>query len=299
MVKIKKLIYWLIGLLGIVLFLVGLIFYDYYSRGIFSPDKNLKVIICDVGQGDAILIRTSAGQDILIDGGPDDSVLTCLGKYLPFSDREIEMMILTHPHADHLVGLVSVLKNYSVDEVLIAGVQSSDSIYQDFLNLVKEKEIKTVIVLSGKIFSFSDGSRLEILYPISDLTDKTVKDLNDSSIVSKLTYGQSSFLFTGDLGGESEADLLKTNQNLQAEVLKVGHHGSSYSLSELFIQAVKPRLAVISVSLNNSFHHPSSRIVRRLARFGVEVLRTDLAGDIELVSDGEKIKVKYAGEKIE
>lgn len=252
--------------------------------------KKIEVVFCDVGQGDAMLIKTFTGQDVLIDGGPGDAVLSCLGNHLPFYDRSLDLVILTHPHQDHLGGLVAVLDKYSVNSIIASGLDIAvgNATGKELGQKIKEKNIKTTSAVAGQVVDFGQGIKMEILFPLSKKNDSK-KDLNDISIVSRLVYKDNEFLFMGDAGIETEEVILLSNKNVSSDVLKVGHHGSFYSSSENFLQAVLPKVAVISVGENNKFGHPSNLVVKRLERRGVRIFRTDQDGDIVLISDGVKI----------
>ncbi|MFA6534569.1 MAG: ComEC/Rec2 family competence protein [Patescibacteria group bacterium] len=284
--KLKKLVKFLAGVLAVLAILAFFSFkYSYNGRG-------LRVTVCDVGQGDAILVQTPGNQDILIDGGPDNLVLDCLGRHLAFNDRQLDLVILTHPHADHVVGLAAVLSRYEVKEVLMTGVLFPEPAYQEFLRLIAEKQIKVTYGLAGQNLSFGSDVSLEIIYPLVDLKGKKVENINNSSIVGRLRYQETSFLLTGDLEGDGELALLATPQDLKSTVLKVGHHGSSYSTGVEFLKSVKPELAAISVGQGNKFGHPSLRVVNRLIRAGAAVRRTDQEGEVTMVSDGERVVVR-------
>lgn len=259
---------------------------------IYNQPRNLEVDFLDVGQGDAILIKTQAGQNILIDGGPDKTVVKRLGENLPWWDKQIDLMVLTHPHDDHVTGLIEVLKRYKVKRILYTGATHTAPNYLTWLKIVRDRKVPLTIVDKAQTVALGPAVKLEILYPEQSLLNKTLGDLNDSSIVAQLVYGQSKFLLTGDAGLTVEKELLASGANLPAEILKVGHHGSEYSTSQEFLDEVKPRLAVISVGENNDFGHPNLRIIKRLERSGARILRTDEAGTVRLKSDGIKIWLK-------
>jgi len=263
----------------------------------------LKVIFFDVGQGDAIFIETPQQRQILIDGGEGNVILEKLNECLDPSDREIDLIILTHPHSDHVSGLVEVLRNYQVNEVWLTGVIHNSNVYLEFLNLIKEKEIPTKIVWScgndiieecSDIVEIEDNLNFKVLYPLKNLIQQKVDNLNNSSIVLKLDYFNSSILFTGDAELEAEADMLANFEltDFEADILKIGHHGSSDASSQEFISAVGSDYTVISVGANNSFDHPALRTIRRLERLGVEILRTDERGDIKFIINEDEIKLK-------
>jgi competence protein ComEC len=275
----KKLIKILAGLLVILSLITAVVW-----RAV--EDDNLKVYFFDVGQGDAILIRTPSRQNIIIDGGPDNALVTKLGKSLPFYDQTVDLMILTHPHDDHLVGLIQVLEKYKVKQILYTGVLQPTDNYLAWLKVIKDKGINLKIARFGQKFVF-DQVELQIIYPVDDLTNQPMENLNNSSIVSRLVYVQTDFLFTGDLEEAGEKEILKSSaEQLKARVIKIGHHGSDTSSGEEFLRAVEPDYAVISVGADNNFGHPSRRIIKRLERLGIEILRTDDSGDIVFVTGG-------------
>ncbi len=276
----KKILGSLAGAIALIIILLGL------SIGEAGNSAELKIDILDVGQGDAILIRTPYEQNILIDGGPDNSVLEGLGESLPFYDKEIDLMILTHPHSDHVVGLVEVLKRYDVDKVIYTGVTHTTDDYLAFLKAVKEEGSEIKIIEGPQEITLGNGLELEILYPLRSFKDKKVPNLNNTSIVARLVYKDRSFLFTGDAEEELEKELIESGQDLKADVLKAGHHGSKTSSSEAFLKVVDPELAVVSVGEDNSFGHPSELTLRRMERLGINILRTDLLGTITIESDG-------------
>lgn len=270
--KNKKIVYSLILILFIIsLILAGIIWY--------GQNQELKVIFLDVGQGDAIIISQGSNQ-ILIDGGPGGQrLMEKLGKYIPFWDREIEIVIATHPDQDHIEGLMDVMKNYKVDSLIETSAQSESQLYKNYEELIQTKNIQKVDVLAGVKIKLADAE-LSIVHPQS-APSEIVKDTNQYSIVSKLTFGHNSFLFTGDLPSEEEAKLIQNNADLSAKVLKVGHHGSKYSTSNEFLEAVRPTDAIISVGKNNRYGHPAPEAMERIKNHKINIFRTDESGDIE------------------
>ena len=287
-IKGGKKLYKIFLIFGIAVLLAGIVWFWLF----YSAAKNLEVDFLDVGQGDAILIKAPGGQNILIDGGPDKVILKRLAENLAWWDKTIDLMILTHPHDDHVAGLIEVLKRYQVEKILYTGVTHNAPNYLAWLKLVREKKVQMLIIDKPQIIKLGAESQLEILYPDQSLLAKAVSDLNQSSIVMMLAYGKNKFLLTGDAGEEVERKLIDSGTNLSAEVLKVGHHGSQSSTSEEFLNQVKPNLAVISVGKDNDFGHPNLRIVKRLERAGAKIYRTDENGTVRIESDGEKIRVK-------
>ncbi|MFH0891204.1 MAG: ComEC/Rec2 family competence protein [Candidatus Falkowbacteria bacterium] len=255
-----------------------------------SAGGYLEVDFLDVGQGDAILIKTPAGQNVLIDGGPDIAVTRDLSRNLPWWDRTIDLMILTHPHDDHVNGLNDVLRRYAVKKILYTGVSHDSPGYLNWLRLVREEKASLLIADRPQTVRLGDNCYMEILYPLESVLGRRVENLNNSSIVAKLVYGDTEFLFMGDAESEVEKGLLEKNVDLSADILKAGHHGSDTSSSEEFLAAILPEIAVIQVGENNNFGHPSRRILKRLERIRTQVYRTDLEGTIRLISDGDMIK---------
>ncbi|MCX6779077.1 MAG: ComEC/Rec2 family competence protein [Candidatus Magasanikbacteria bacterium] len=282
------------GLVGVLFLLVFLSGCTQVSPNVMNeeaqpvPKSNLRVIFLDVGQGDSSLIITPENKTILVDGGPDDKVLSELGKFLPLKQKKIDVMILTHPHADHLDGLVDVLKRYEVGEVYYTGVLHTTGAFLEWLKIIRDKNIKMNIVKENGAVEIG-GVQLNFLFPLKDLSETKFTNLNNSSIVFKLVYDQTSFLFTGDAEVVVEKELLAGGVDLKADVLKVGHHGSNSSTSEEFLKKVAPESAIISVGKDNDFGHPHLRTLRRLERHNSKIFRTDKVGAVEFVSDGEKI----------
>ena len=275
----KKLIKILAGLLIILLLMAAVVW-------LAIRDSQLKVYFFDVGQGDAVLIRTPSRQNVIIDGGPDNVLAAKLGQALPFYDRTVDLMILTHPHDDHLVGLIQVLEKYQVKQILYTGALQPTDNYLKWLQVIKDKGLNLKIARAGQNFVFGQAE-LNIIYPVDDLTNQQMENLNNSSIVSRLAYGQISFLFMGDLEQAGEEEILGlSGVSLNSQVIKIGHHGSETSSGEEFLRAVSPDYAVISVGRDNKFGHPSRRIIKRLQRLGTEILRTDELGDVVFVTGG-------------
>ncbi|MCC6290712.1 MBL fold metallo-hydrolase [Candidatus Nomurabacteria bacterium] len=237
--------------------------------------------VLDVGQGDSIFIEDTAGHQILVDGGPDQSVLAELPKLMSVFDRSIDLLVLTHPHADHLTGLVEILKRYRVSGVLEAGAIYDSAIYDEWHRLLKEKNIPVVVARRGERVILADNSRLEVLAPSVSWQDRGAKNIHDSMVVTRLIVASSSVaLLTGDMESDLEDRLLSDGTNLSAQILKVGHHGSKTSTGGSFLRAVAPKFAVISVARENRYGHPHPQTLGVLQNFGVEILRTDELGTI-------------------
>ncbi|HEY4495541.1 MAG TPA: MBL fold metallo-hydrolase [Patescibacteria group bacterium] len=262
-----------------------------------SPQP-FKIAFLDVGQGDSILIRTREGKNVLIDGGPDKTVLYKLEKYLPWYDRNIDAMILTHPHADHLIGLIETMKRYKVERIISTGVIHTTPEYLEWLNLIKEKKIPAESFKKGDRLLLDNGISLTALSPDKNFIGQRVEDINATSLVFLLQTPKSKALLMGDAEDPIEKELIqnyssvlrssdeRVNKNLlninieDISVLKVGHQGSRNGTSEEFLKIAKPKYAVIFAGLNNRFGHPHLDTLKRLHDSGAKILRTDENGDI-------------------
>jgi beta-lactamase superfamily II metal-dependent hydrolase len=258
----------------------------------YNLAKNLEVDFLDVGQGDAILVKSPFGQSILIDGGADNKVIKELGENLPFWDKQIDLMVLTHPHDDHVTGLIEVMRRYDVKRILYTGVVHDAPNYLAWLEEARDRKIPLILIERPQVINLGESCGLKILYPREDFIGKNIDNLNNSSIVAQIFYGQANFLLMGDAEIEVENNLLTAGANLKSQVLKVGHHGSDTSSSEEFLEAIKPEFAVIEVGKDNDFGHPNLRISKRLERIGAQIFRTDLDGTIKFVSDGQGVDKK-------
>lgn len=258
---------------GVLLCLVFLNFISWAAVLHFSPNY-LKVVFFDVGQGDAIFIETPFKHQILIDGGPDrERIIEKLSEEMPFWDRTIDLIVLTHLEEDHVTGLLQVLKEYEVGNVLWNGLGENE----EWESLLEEEGAE---LLRGSRFSASEVF-FEILSPSSGETENT----NDGSLVLKMDYKNNSFLFTGDISSKKENEVA-----VDIDVLKVAHHGSKYSTSSEFLKKISPRVAIIQVG-KNSYGHPTEEVLTRLDNFGIKTLRNDIAGDVKIVSDGKNLKI--------
>jgi len=246
------------------------------------PNTDFKIYFLNVGQGDSIFIKTPENHQILIDGGPKNYVLAELDKVMPFFDKSLDMVVLTHPHADHVDGLVEVLKRYDVGMILMTGVDYKSPDYEEFLKVAAEKNIKIMIAKNDKDFKFGNVV-FDLLYPSNPFLDANFKNVNNSSIVMKILYGGKKILLTGDMELEEESLLMKTGLDLKADILKVGHHGSKTSSSKKFLNLVNPEIAIIQSGKGNSFGHPHEETLRNLKDTGVnKIYRNDIDGRIEI-----------------
>jgi competence protein ComEC len=253
------------------------------------PDGRLHVSFLDVGQGDAILIQQGTRQ-ILVDGGPDaQTTLNALGKNMPFWDRDIELIVLTHPDADHITGLIEVVKRYNVGKVLSPDLDFTSQAGTAWLNAVEEKGIEQDIATPGQRIDF-DNVTVEVILPKIPPDDPSV----DASGVSlRVSEGNFSFLLTADITAATERELILEGADIQCTVLKVAHHGSAHGTSHEFLSVSDPEIAVISVGKDNKFGHPAPEVMQRLEdKVGKEnMYRTDENGTVEFITDGEKLWV--------
>jgi competence protein ComEC len=254
-----------------------------------SSDK-LMVAFLDIGQGDAIFIQAPGGTQVLIDGGPNNGILKELGRIMPFYDRSLDIIIATHPDLDHIGGLPRVIKNYSVNYILEPGVIRDTAAYQEFRRLSKAEGARLTIARRGQKIEIGQGAVLEILFPDRDVSNI---EANTASIVAKLTYGQTSLLLTGDAPDSIEKYLASLDGlRLDVDVLKVGHHGSNTSTTDMLLGLSSPKYAVISAGRDNRYGHPHQEVLESLERFGAEILRTDTMGTVVLESDGHVFSIK-------
>ncbi len=269
------------------------------------PDGKLHVVFCDVGQGDAAYIRTPSNQDMLIDGGPDDRVLSCLGRHMPFYDRTIDVVLLTHPQKDHLQGLISVVQRYNV-KYFIIGVEGNETAgYKLLVENLKKKNIPIKNLYTGDKF-YLGKVEFDVLWPdkkwVADKVQSskikaqslvgavlglsTDTELNDFSYYLNLKYGTFSTLFTGDGDVHMQPEVMKIGDLPQVTVLKFPHHGSKTAMLPMFLDKLAPELAVISVG-KNSYGHPTKEALNMLLDNSIQYKQTDKEGDIEVVSNGK------------
>jgi len=225
----------------------------YYKQ----PGDKLTVYFLDIGQGDAILIDSPNHSRMLIDGGRNRKVLTELGKILPFSDKRIDVVLATHPDADHIGGLPEVVDRYKIGIFLESGVESDNAVDNELKSKIEEKNIPDLLARRGMVVNFGDGVKLQILFPLSG-QNVSNWETNRASIVARLVYRDQVFMFTGDSPTEIENVLVNLGPDLlDSDVLKVGHHGSATASADEFLRAVRPQIAVVSVGKHNKYHLPA------------------------------------------
>lgn len=289
-VQRRKLHLWQI-LVGIIL-IISFGFWTYYTK---STHGLLKITVFDVGQGDAILIRTPSDLQVLIDGGPDNTIIQKLSQELPFWDRNLDLIVLTHPHADHLSGLLEVAERYKIDQIMITDFEYSSAEFRAWQDFLEKFQENLIYAKAGQKIKLESGLEIEILYPEVEFAEKDIDNPNNTSIVFRVDYGYFSMLFTGDAECEEQEKIL--GQDLDIEVLKVPHQGAKDAACEEFIKSTNPNLAIISVGADNQFGHPHIEHLGLLTefipdQFGQEIFRTDQNGDISIFSDQQNYWIK-------
>lgn len=259
------------------------------------PTPQDKVVFMDVGQGDAILLERGTRQ-VLIDGGPDRKILERLSEEMPFFDRKIEVVMLTHPDTDHLAGLLEVLNKYEIGLVLLPKVADATQLQEEWLNLLLAKNVLYRFAERGQVIEMA-GLTINILNPTREMPVMAGKRLNDYSVATKVYMDEISFLLPGDLEQTRESWLVNNERGgeLAAQVLKAGHHGSKSSTSQQWLDRINPRVAVVSAGKDNRYNHPSPETLERLE--GRVVLRTDQSGSVRFVKEGGRWLVGCGGKE--
>lgn len=265
--------------IGIFVILIGLLT---LREWILRPNGAMHVVFLDTGQGDSTLLTFRNGTRMLIDGGPDWSPLESLGKRLPFFDRRIDILVLSHPNSDHMTSFGEIIRRYDVQTLITAGTPFSSDMYHAILSGALLRSVALTTVEAGDTLHIADAT-LSILWPPSPRPTGMSRDANNDSIYLMLEESGKRILFTGD--GESivEKTLVAAGTDLKADILKIAHHGSKTSSGTGFLLAVNPKTAMISVGKNNPYGHPSPSIIKLLERLSINIRRTDQEGDIEVV----------------
>ena len=283
----KKIVLWITIVFVFANLFVWLVVGDHGTSG------KLQVTFFDVGQGDSAFIVTPKGERILVDGGPDATVLDKLGNAMPFWDRDIDTIILSHPERDHVTGLFYVLRNYNVHQVVWSELDSGTAECKEWEDLVKQEHAQVVKADEGTKLELDNdpADYIEILAPPDD-AQATPGSQNDASVIARLVWGQRSFLFTGDASIKEEQVLENEHADIRSDVLKVSHHGSKYSTDGAFLADVLPADAVISVGRGNLYGQPHVQVLDLLKNYGITTERTDLNGDVTVTTDGTTLKLK-------
>lgn len=259
------------------LLMIGLTYISFLLLGLAITPRTARLWVLDVGQGDAILIRTPDQRTVLVDGGPDRSLLYGLGRHLPPWVRTIDLAVVTHPHTDHYVGFIELLARYRVRTLLLTGARNDTPEYAEFEAAARASGARVQFVSGPTRFHLGSGVQLRMLYPPASLAGSVPANPNDASIVLQLSAGGARALLTGDLEREGLQQL--AGAGVASDLLKVAHHGSADALAPEFYAAVQPAYAVISVGPNH-FGHPSLRTQAALRRAGAMVLTTQAEGDV-------------------
>jgi len=281
----KKLIYGSLIFLFFIAVALGFIVFS------LKKDKDIKIIFLDVGQGDAILIEEGANQ-VLIDGGRSGrTLLEKLGENMPFWDRKIETMIVTHPDADHYGGLISVLDRYEVKNIIKTDATKDSKEWKIFEEKISNENAENIRSIYGMNIIFANGANFQTIYPFKKIENS--KNSNKDSVVARLDFGENSFLFTGDITSETEKLLVDSGIDVNVDVLKLAHHGSKNSSNDKFLDKTSPEDAIISVGAKNSYGHPHKEVLEKLKNRLVRIWRTDEDGDIiyECKNINEKCQV--------
>lgn len=263
---------------------------DNFSSDSINANVNgiIEISYLDVGQGDSAYIRVN-DKDILIDAGPRSDSDKLLEQLKEKNIDDFEIVIATHPHEDHIGGMTKVLENYDVEEFYMPKATSNTKTFENMITMLKNKNINTEVIKEGSFFDLGDGAKIEVYSPISEKYD----DLNNYSPIMKLTFGENSFIFTGDAEVLEEKEVLaKYSNDLNADVIKFGHHGSSTSSSDEFIKAISPTYGIISCGVDNSYGHPHKETLSIIEKYDIKTYRTDKNGEITITSDGNNITIK-------
>lgn len=273
------------GLIAIVSTIFG---QDVIDTSNLNANGVIEVSYLDVGQGDAAYIKVN-DMDILIDAGSKSDVDKLMKQLEEKNIDDFEIVVSTHPHEDHIGGMTKVLQTYKVESFYMPKVEHSTKVFENMIKEVEKQGLKVKVLKEGINIDIGEGALLETFSPTQD----TYSNLNNYSPIMKLTFGNTSFLFTGDAEKDVEAEVLsKYKDKLDSDVIKFGHHGSSTSSSQSFIEAVSPDYGIISCGVDNSYGHPHKEILKLIQDMNIEAYRTDTQGQITVISDGNNIEIK-------
>lgn len=254
-----------------------------------KPNPHVMVVhYIDVGQGDSILIQVN-NRNLLIDSGPKTDEKKLFSYLSSIYLDKLDYVIATHPHDDHIGNMAEVIKKYDISKFYAPKIESTTKTFEKMVDALKSKNLKINIIKKGiSSIDLGENTKVSVFSPTKDYYE----DLNNYSPIIKVEYGNTSFLFTGDAQSDVEKDVLAANEDIKADVLKVGHHGSSTSTSINFLSKVNPSISVISVGENNIYNHPSQNTIKHLSENNTTIYRTDKDGTVVLCSDGSKITKK-------
>ena len=294
--KLNKLIKIIIGLVILIVITIQGNLFDNVSNATASindstksdkidakVNENFSVSFIDVGQADSVLIK-NGNYNMLIDAGNNEDGEKLVNYFKSLGIEEFTYVFATHPHEDHIGGMDDIINNFKIDNYYMSNKLSTTKTFMDVLDALDGRNLKYTVPNKGDTLKLGDAN-IKVIYPGDDKSN-----INDSSIVLKITYGKNSFLLTGDATSNVERKIY--NEDIKSDVLKVAHHGSSYSSTDVFLDKVKPYYAVISVGKNNIYNHPSNKTLEKLNKRNIKVYRTDLDGTIVFISDGDNLSVK-------
>ena len=273
----------------LIIFFVFLVVFDLFIWSLIilgGPNKNAEIYFFDIGQGDSEMIILPGNIKVLIDGGPDKKILSELASVLNPTDKYIDLIVLSHPQMDHFAGLIDVLKRYKVGAFIYNGREGEAGAFQDLKKVLKENSALKIILAQGDKIKYQENI-FDVISPSKEFLAS--KELNDTTLVLKLSINNFRALFTGDIGENIEKYLID-NFNIGIDVLKVGHHGSKFSSSAGFLNEAKPKMSVIEVG-KNSYGHPTAQALARLADASSKIFRTDLDGAVKLVINSNSINI--------
>lgn len=285
--KDKKLLFTIIFL---IIALIAQSFYKPSQSSIQEVEKitadynDLQIYFMDVGQADCILIRNQ-NQNMLIDAGNNEDGQKLVNYFKSIGIEEFEYVIGTHPHEDHIGGFDNIINSFKIKNVLLPEAYTTTKTFSDVLTAIENKNLEITVPNIGDTIDFG-GTNIEVMY-----VGNNESDLNDNSIVLKLTYGKYSYLFTGDT--TSNCEKLMLNKDIKVDVLKVAHHGSKSSSTKDFLKKVNPQYAIISVGKDNSYGHPSDSTINRIKKYTNNIYQTKDYGTIVTISDGENLTIQY------
>lgn len=294
--KLNKLIRIIIGLVILIVVIIQGNLFDNVSNATASindstksdkidakVNENFSVSFIDVGQADSVLIR-NGNYNMLVDAGNNEDGEKLVNYFKSLGIEEFTYVFATHPHEDHIGGMDDIINNFKIDNYYMSNKLSTTKTFMDVLDALDGRNLKYTVPNKGDTLKLGDAN-IKVIYPGDDKSN-----INDSSIVLKITYGKNSFLLTGDATSNVERKIY--NEDIKSDVLKVAHHGSSYSSTDVFLDRVKPYYAVISVGKNNIYNHPSNKTLEKLNKRNIKVYRTDLDGTIVFISDGDNLSVQ-------
>lgn len=281
---------WAARLIILILFLVLGIATWQVSLDSKESAQFFSVSFLDVGQGDAIYIQTPDGFEMLVDGGRDSLVLNALSSQRSFFDRKIDLVVATHPDLDHIGGLIDVFRRYEVETILLTENKNDTPAAAAFSEAIASENAALIYANAGQRFQLGASTTVTIYSPVGDETNW---ETNNASIILKVTYGDIDVLLTGDAPFQIEEYIVDSfGAHLQAEVLKLGHHGSRTSTSELFLDTVKPEYAIVSAAIDSPYNHPHQEVMQRVFARDIPTFHTGVDGTITFLSDGEEVWVE-------